>query len=348
MGKFLVTGATGFLGSHLTVHLLRAGYAVKAMRRKNSRMSEFDYILSVYKLQPSDFKDTLEWIEGDLTDPTSLELALSGVEKVFHCGGLVSFHDKDRDRLFEVNTQGTESLVNACLSLGITDFFHVSSTAAIGKGATGEISNEETEWKKEDHPSPYHQSKYLAEMEVWRGAEEGLSVCIINPSIILGPGIWKRGTCRLFYNVYNRFPFYSTGTQAFVDVRDVCEAIIFLHEKQISGQRFLLHGHVKSFKELFFHIADLAGKRRPWIKIGPLASGLAWRIFAIWEKITGKRSMITRHSARSSVGNASFSSQKIELLGFKTRAHEETLGYTTQELLAYYKAGKPHGSLPAS
>ncbi len=333
---FLVTGATGFLGSHLVCHLLQAGYEVKAMKRATSRMDEFGYVSSLYTNKSPQLLDKLQWTIADLNDIYAIEEALVGVNKVFHTAALVSFHSKDAKKLMATNQKGTANLVDICLQVGIKYFFHVSSNAAIGSTIWGELADEKTEWKFNKKTSQYSVSKYLAEMEVWRSAEEGLKICIINPSIILGPGIWKRGTCRLFYNVYKNFPFYSVGSSAFVDVNDVCRAILFLHNSGITDQRYLLHGHNLSFKELFTKMAIAMNKRVPFIKITENSVGLAWRFFKLLEWITGKRGMITKESAQSSVKRQMYSSQKLMDLGFEITSIDDTIRETSAQLMLYY------------
>lgn len=295
-------------------------------------MDEFNYISSMYIKDNPHLLDRLLWTDVELNDVFSLEEALVGVNTVFHAAALVSFHNKDANKLIETNQKGTANLVDTCLQAGIKYFFHVSSNTTIGATNWGEIANENTEWKFNKKTSQYSVSKYLAEMEVWRAAEEGLQICIINPSIIIGPGVWKRGTCRLFYNVYHNFPFYSVGSSAFVDVKDVCRAILFLHNKGITNQRYLIHGYNLSFKELFTKMAKALDRRPPYIKITAHSVGVTWRLFKLWEWITGKRSMITRESAQSSVKKQLFSSQKLLDLGFEFTSIEDTIAYTAGAL----------------
>ncbi len=276
-------------------------------------MSEFEYISDlVLKEGKSSLLKNIEWHSGDLKDIFSLEEALNGIETVFHCAGLVSFYHQDSEHLMKVNQEGTANLVNACLIKGIKKFCHISSTAAVGSSEENGILNEENIWKYDNRTSAYSTSKYLAEMEVWRGAAEGLNVVIINPSIIIGPGWWKRGTCRLFYNVAMKFPFYSSGSNAFVSVGDVCRAAIKVLYGEYFGERFLVTGVSMTFKDFLFEIADKMGRKRPFIKVGKQMSGLVWRFFRMVEVLTGKRVMITKESAKSSVRKKYYSSQKIQ------------------------------------
>lgn len=334
---YLVTGATGFLGSHLVCHLLLAGAKVRAMKRSHSRMDEFEYVSGLLiGSQKSEMFANLEWVTTELEDLSSLEDALQDVEKVFHCAAVVSFHAKDHDRLYKANVEGTAQLVNLCLALGIKDFFHVSSTAAIGSQPDGTPADEESEWKRTKKTSVYSISKHAAEMEVWRGGEEGLNICIVNPSIIIGPGIWKRGTCRLFYNIMKGFPFYSTGSNAFVDVSDVCRAILFLHQKGVHNERYLLHGTNAGFKELFFAFAEAGGYKKPRVQVGPVMAAIAWRYFKLIERLTGKKGVITKESAASSIKNQSFTSRKILDLGFEFTPLPQTLTFIAKSLRQSY------------
>lgn len=329
---YLVTGATGFLGSHLVCQLLLAGYEVKAVKRADSRMDEFNYICSLYpKVWPDNAK--LQWVVADIEDIFSLDEALEDVIAVFHAAAVVSFRKADADKLFKTNVEGTANLLNCCLKKGNIKFYHISSTAAIGSSEPNIASDENTEWKLTGQTSNYSLSKHAAEMEVWRAAEEGLQVCVVNPAIIIGEGWWKRGTCRFFYNALNNFPFYACGSNAFVDVKDVCRALIWLHQKEIYGERFLVHGHNRSFESLFMLMAEKLSRRKPFIKITPFRAQLAWRLFAFVSFITGKKSLITKESALSSVSHKMYSSEKLKSVGFEFTSFENTIERTCNNLL---------------
>ena len=183
----LITGGTGFLGAQLVRSLAAAGKPLRCIYREGS----------AGKI-PREITGDVEWMPGDLLDVISLEMAMEGVEQVFHCAGLVSFQPGSRQLLQQVNVEGTANVVNAALERGVKKMVHVSSVAAIGRPSSGSVIDENCKW--EDHPnnSVYALSKYLAEMEVWRGIGEGLPAVIVNPSVILGgSGNWDEGSSSL-------------------------------------------------------------------------------------------------------------------------------------------------------
>jgi nucleoside-diphosphate-sugar epimerase len=229
--KVLLTGGTGFLGSHILRLLLQQGHEVCALQRSSSR-----------KDLVSNLSDRVHWLEGDVTDLTSLETAFEGIEKVIHCAAVVSFHPKDRRQMMQINVEGTANMVNYALDAGVQQFIHVSSIAAIGRSATRRHLSEVSKWETSSYNSQYAISKYLAEQEVWRAAAEGLSVSIVNPSVILGSGFWGENTSMFFQRIDNGLRFYPTGATGFVDVEDVATFILLLLESGKTSERYLLNG----------------------------------------------------------------------------------------------------------
>ena len=144
------------------------------------------------------------------------------------------------------------NIVNAALDAGVKKKNgYVSSVAALGRIRQNEPITELMNWTEETSNSAYGQSKYLAEMEVWRGIAEGLDAVMVNPTIILGAGNWNEGSTKIFQNVYNEFPWYAEGTTGFVDKR--CGlAMVLLMDSDISGQRFILSAENRSYKEVLY------------------------------------------------------------------------------------------------
>ena len=208
----LITGATGFLGAHLSCLLLQKGEIVRALKRDSSSMDQFDFISTYYfKEEKEQFLKNLEWVNGDILDIPSLQEQFNGVHKVYHCAALVSFKEKDQKALTKVNVEGTANVVNMALTQGIKKLCYVSSTAAIGRTLSGQTINEETEWTDSKYNTNYAISKYLAEMEVWRAQEEGLNTVIVNPSVILGVTGVPVGSASIVKKAKNGFPFYTKG-----------------------------------------------------------------------------------------------------------------------------------------
>ena len=306
----LVTGGTGIVGSRLLFDLTKAGQQVRATYRSKKSIETTRQAFSHYSGQ--EFFDLIEWVEGDILDITSLAKAMEGIDEVYHCAALVSFNPKDREKLMQVNVEGTANMVNIALDLEIRKFCHVSSTAAIGKTANGELCNENTIWKLSDQPSHYSVSKYYAEQEVWRATEEGLNAVIVNPCIVIGQGEWGRSSTSFFPQVWKGLKLYSPGGNAFVDVRDVSLSMIRLMDSNISKKRFLVVGENMLYKDFLQMVADALNKPRPSIQAKPWMAEIGWRALKILSLLTASSSIITKETARSAMRKNYFSNEKIQ------------------------------------
>jgi nucleoside-diphosphate-sugar epimerase len=314
IGKTLVTGASGLIGSYLVRELVNQGDQVVALVRENSDLSLL--------------RGTLDHIEiriGDLRDYYSLEDALEGVSKVYHCAAMVSFDDRDREELIKTNVEGTANLVNLCLEMGVKKLVHVSSIAALGK-KEGNYVNEEDYWQNNADNNYYALSKFLSEQEVWRAYAEGLPVAIVNPSIVLGSGFWHVGSNKFFGQAWDRFPFYTRGVGAFVDVRDVVKAMVLCMEKEYTGQRFILNAACVPYKQFMEECSLAVGKKGPSIAVGNFTSGIIWRVAHWKSKILGGRPFLTRITARAAQSRFQIDNRKSrELLKIEYRNISKTL-----------------------
>jgi dihydroflavonol-4-reductase len=330
MQPVFVTGATGFLGAHLVCALLQKGYSIKALKRPQSAMSEFDFISGLYFGQERELGvKNLEWVIGDINDYDSLEENIETGQLVYHCAALVSFSQADKALLFKTNVKGTENIVNACLEKKCGKLIYVSSTAAVGRAAPGQMSDETDEWDEKDRPSNYSISKYYAELEVWRGIEEGLNAVIVNPPLIIGPCNWQKTTGRFFINASRNFPFYTQGSNSFVYVEDVCKAMFLLAESAINSERFLVVGENMQWRDFMNTVSDAMGKKRPFIEVTPWIAGMAWRTLGVLSFLIGKRPMVTKESARSSLQKIMFSSNKLKAaLNFEFTPMQEAITKT--------------------
>ena len=320
--KIFVTGGTGFLGSYLLRYLVQRGYSkIRALRRKDSDMSLVEEIA-----------DHIEWLEGDLLDICFLEEALEGMEEIYHCAALVSYHPKHIEKMMEVNQSGTANLVNALLHLGRGRLLHVSSIAAIGRSKEQLQVSEKTKWIKSPLTSNYAISKFLAEQEVWRGIAEGLEAVIINPSVILGSGFWDRGSPSFFTKVKRGQRFYPLGGSGFVDVRDVARMSITLMESDIRSERFIANGANRSFKKFFGLMARLLSAPAPSIPAGALLSNLAWRVESLRSRLTGSTPILTRETARLAAYVFTYDNSKsLEQLDFSYIPIDETIAATARQ-----------------
>lgn len=298
----LVTGATGFVGAYLLHLLVKNGERnLRAIRRSSSPM---DLVSSLEK--------KVEWVEGDLLDVPSLEAAMDGVERVYHCAGYVSFSPGDMRKLLEVNQEGTANVVDLALHFGIEKLVHVSSIAAIGRRKNENTINEETKWLGNKWNSPYGISKHLAEMEVWRGIAEGLNAVIVNPANILGSGFWEGRTTtgQMFLKVFKGLPFYPQGGTGFVDVRDCARFMVKLMESDISAERFILNGENLPFRTVFNEMAKTLNVKPPSIEVTPFIREVAWSGAWLLSKFTGKKPFITKQTARSSARTFFYENEK--------------------------------------
>lgn len=312
----LVTGGTGLVGSHLLFSLIASGKAVKAIKRQGSNINMVKRVFNYYTDDQCLF-EKIEWIEADVLDVCSLEEAMEGISLVYHCAAVVSFYPKDRDNMMKTNLEGTANVVNTALHSKVAKLCYVSSTAAIGKNINGGMNTEDTEWNKAD-ASYYSVSKYLAEQEVWRGREEGLKIVVVNPSIIIGPGDWGKSSTNLIPEVWNGLGFYTSGSNAFVDVRDVVKAMILLTEGETEGERYLLLSENLKFKTFFDEVAKVLGKPQPKIHATAWMTSFAWKVEMLKSKFMGNNPKITKETAKTSQSDQHFSNEKIrKLTGMK-------------------------------
>ncbi|MFK7799417.1 MAG: SDR family NAD(P)-dependent oxidoreductase [Aureispira sp.] len=250
--RVLVTGGTGFVGAYLLRYLLQAGYAVRATKRPTSPMELV-----------ADIQDQLEWVEGDILDPTFVEAAMQDMQQVYHSAAMISFDPKKVATMMKVNVEGTANIVNAALYEGVEKLVHVSSIAALGRREFQPHIDERIQWENSKENSNYAISKFRAECEVWRAREEGLTVAIINPSTIIGAGYWQEGSCRIVKEAARGLRYYPTGSTGFVDVRDVARAAIALMESAIEGERYIVNGDNRSYKNFFSILSKELGTTAP-------------------------------------------------------------------------------------
>ena len=311
----LVTGGTGLLGSHLIRALVAAGKPVRALYRQEPLP------------QLEDLSGRIEWVPGDILDVSALEDAMAGVTQVYHCAAVVSFQAGDKDRLLKVNVEGTANVVNMALDAGVKKLLFVSSVAAIGRARAGVAINEECEWEDSRNNSRYSVSKFLGEMEIWRGIAEGLEAVIINPSVILGGGFWKDGSGALFKNAWKEFPFYTQGVNGFVDVEDVVLAMIRLMDSDISGERFIISADNWNYQQLFTIMAEELGRKPPHIAVRPWMAELIWRLEKVKGMITGKRPLLTKETAHTAQMKVYYENRKVlnALPGFRFRPLQDTI-----------------------
>lgn len=319
MTTTLVTGGTGFIGSHLARALARRGDDLRLLIRKGSDESLLTGI---------DF----DRANGDITDRRAVRRALQGVDCVFHVAGLTSMRTADHGRVFDVNLGGTKVLAEEALDAGVRRFVHTSSVAAIGPAPEGGRADERQAFTAGGLGIAYMNSKHEAEGEVLRVAAHGLDAVIVNPTFVLGPGDRGGGSMGLIKRfLLRRIPAYVDGGLNIVDVRDVAEGQLLAEAKGKAGERYILGGRNFTLQRLFADLSRICGVPAPPLKLPPqLAIGGAM----VTEQL-GLPLDLSVDETRSASLWWTYSSAKAKReLGFAPRPHEETLETALESKMA--------------
>jgi dihydroflavonol-4-reductase len=267
----LVTGATGFLGSHVVAQLCELGQPLRLLCRR----------------RPNDLPvegPEVQAIRGDVLDPASLREACRGVCQVFHLAGRVDFNPRNPDELLAVNEQGTRNVLDAARQAGVERVVHVSSVSTIG--ATVDFRrplNEDDFGMGLGVELPYPQSKLRGERVALEFAGQGLPIVIVNPTFFLGPDDKNLSSARTVLAFVRRqvWTGLRTGGLGLTDVRDVARGIILAMERGEPGTRYILGGHNFLLHEYHALLARVTGLRAPRIRLpAPLAIPLAF--FGSW------------------------------------------------------------------
>jgi dihydroflavonol-4-reductase len=299
--KIFVTGGTGFLGAYILKELVQRGFYVRALKRSHQLP---------FFIEPQVFEN-IEWVDGDVLDVVALEDAIKDMDVVIHSAAIVSFNKSDRKQMNKVNVEGTQNVVNVSIKNNIKRFIHISSVAALGRTAKGDVVTEEKSWEESKINTQYAISKHHAEMEVWRGFAEGLNGVILNPSTILGFGNWHNSSCAIFKNVYKEFPWYTNGVNGFVGVQDVAKIVVEMVLSEINEQRFIINSDNWSFKKLLSEIADGFGKRKPYREATSFLGEIAWRLEHMKHLFGDGKPLLSRESARVAQSKTYFSNANI-------------------------------------
>lgn len=326
-----VTGANGLLGSHIVRLLHARRQPFVALKRKHSDIRHLE-----------DLTGYIEWRDADITDETSLREALTGVTGIMHTAAFVSFNPRNAEKVFTVNTIGTKHVVNAALAVNIKRLLHVSSIAALGRQKNQTEVDETNKWVDSAINSNYAQSKYRAELEVYRGQAEGLSTVIINPSVLLGYSDWDKSSSQLFKYAWQQKPFYMEGSFNYVDVRDVASIALQLFDSPIENERFILNAGSIGFKDFFDTLAREFGKKGPWIKVGkPFLKPLA-ALESIRTRLVRTEPIITRETARLAGTHYYYNSQKIQkTLNLKFQSFDTTAEWCCSRYRELYSTKNP-------
>ena len=261
----LVTGAAGFLGSHVTRQLVARGEDVRVLMRSSSSNRAISDL-------------SLEYVTGDLRDPASLERAMKGVRRVFHVAADYRLWAKKPADIYDSNVGGTKNLLAAAKRADVEQLIYTSTVATIAVDRP-ELPNEFTDAKLEEMVGHYKRSKWLAEREALQAAREGLPVIVAMPTTPVGP--WDRKptpTGKIILDFLNgKMPGYVETGLNFVGVEECAAGHLLASEKGKAGERYLLGAENLSLKELLDTLAKITGLPAPSMKIPHgLALGVAY------------------------------------------------------------------------
>jgi len=322
----LVTGGTGLVGSHLLFKLTQKGHRVRAIFRNDKKIEAVRHVFSYYTDNVDAYFSKIEWVEGDITDIPKLTEAFKGITHLYHCAAFISFDPNYYHSLRQINIEGTANVVNLCISNNVEKLCYVSSIAAVGNEPSEALITEESSWNKDEDHSVYAITKYGAEMEVWRGTQEGLDAVIVNPGVILGAGIWRYGTGSLFKKAHKGLKHYTYGSIALIAVEDVVEIMIKLMNSSIVNERFVLVAENWTSKDFLQTLAKSVNAKPPKKLASMFLLKIAWRLDWLKHKLTGKRRQLTKHLVQSLSTETSYNSNKVkETLNYNFKPIKETI-----------------------
>jgi len=274
----LVSGATGFLGTHLLKRLCEVkAVPIRALYRSEDKKAYTLKFLNLFCTKPSKEKiNNIEWVNADILNIPELEIAYKNITYVYHCAAWVGNSPNQSRKMRKVNIEGTANMVNVALAYGIKKFCYVSSTAALGQYPNSNEVDEKAPRESEKFSSIYSISKYGAEMEVWRASQEGLDIVIVNPGVILGAGFFNNGSGQIFKKVMNNTNFYITKHTGFVYVGDVIDYMQRLMQSPIKNERYILVAENLSFKWVMHTIAERFNTKKPTIRARTFMLYMVW------------------------------------------------------------------------
>lgn len=324
----LVTGGTGLVGSHLLFKLISNNEKVRATYRRKKTLDRVKHVFSYFSDDPETFFNKIEWVEADINDIPKLQDAFQDITYVYHCAAFVSFEPDKYKTLRKININGTANIVNLCISNNVVKLCYVSSIAAIGHDTnTEKLIDEKTAWNPEDDNSVYAITKYGAELEVWRGTQEGLDAVIVNPGIILGAGYWNGGSSgNLFKHINNGMRYYVNGVTGYVDVWDVINAMHQLMNSNIKNENFILVAENLSFKTFQIKTAKALTVKPPTKEAKSWLLQTTWRLDWLQFKLFGKRRSLSKQAAKSAVSVTKYDNSKIiNTLNFQFKSIDESI-----------------------
>ena len=322
------------VGSHLLYELSQKHDRIRAIYRTKKKIDTVKHVFSYYSDNPEALFNKIEWVESSLNDLPALSHAFKEVTHVYHCAAMVSFDPADYYKLRKSNIHGTANIVNFCVENDVEKLCYVSSVAALGGKELNDPVTEESPWNPDGDHHVYAITKYGAEMEVWRGVQEGLKAIIVNPGIIVGPGYWKSSSGAFFTRISRGMKYYVDTVNGYVGIDDVISSMLQLMESDVSNERFIQVSDNISTKEFIEMVASELGVDPPQKKATDLMLQFGWRYDWIRSKLLGKRRRLTRRTVKSISRDVYYDSSKLKKqLNFEYRPIQDAISSTTRRFI---------------
>jgi dihydroflavonol-4-reductase len=317
MPRTLVTGATGFIGSHVTRLLAERGDEVLVTVRLSSRLDALEGL-------------DVRLVRADILDRSSIRRALRGVERVFHLAGTTDLA-APRARVFSVAVEGVRIVLEEALRAGVERVVYTSSVAAVGPAPDGKTADETNPWTAGRYSIPYLDAMHEAEITALRLVARGLPLVIVNPAHVLGAGDAGRSSTTLVRRFMRRqIPAYVDGTLNIVGVQDVARGHLLADQRGRVGERYILGNRNFTMDRLFADLGRLSGVEPPALKL-PLA--VALMLARAGQTVPWAR-LPSPIEVRASSLNWGFVNRKARReLGWRTSPHEDCL----EETIAWYR-----------
>jgi len=326
----LVTGATGFVGSHVTRQLVNAGQSVRVLVRPNSNLQALAGL-------------HVEYFEGDLRDQKSLGRALKGIRRVFHVAADYRLWTPRPEEIYQTNVEGTRNLLDAAGHSGVERIVYTSTVATIAVPRQGALPNEGTQATLDEMIGHYKRSKFLAERVAVEAASAGMPVVIVNPTAPVGPWDWKpTPTGRIILDfLRGKMPAYVDTGLNVAPVEDIAKGHLLAAEKGRAGERYILGGRNMTLKQILDALSAITGRRAPRLRLPhaiALAAGYADQLFS---RLTGREPQIPVEGVKMSRHRMFVESDKAEReLGYKPTS----VGAALERAVNWYQQ---HGYLDA-
>src|SRR5580693_5790806 len=311
----LVTGATGFVGSHVARQLVSAGHSVRVLVRPNSNLEALAGL-------------HVEYFEGDLSDQESLERAMHGIRRVFHVAADYRLWTPRPEEIYEINVEGTRKLLAAARHARVERIVYTSTVATIAVPRNGALPNEDTQATLDEMIGHYKRSKFLAEQVAVEAVSAGLPVVIVNPTAPVGPWDWKptpTGRIILDFLKGNMPAYVDTGLNV-APVEDVAGGHLLAAEKGRAGERYILGGRNMTLKQILDALAAITGRAAPRIQLPHAVALMAGYADEVFSRLMGREPRIPLEGVKMSRHKMFIESDKAQReLGYKPTKVEAAL-----------------------